>query len=467
MVRLPWLKNFEATLFGVSFLVHLFMSVFLYAQFGDRVLTFENEDALSYLDVARSIVDRGGFLADGVVSAYRTPVYPLFLVFFIFLKLPLTWAVLLVQNIIASFAGVLLYRLGRQLFGDGAGKIAGWMYVLEPYMIMTANLATTETVFNCLLIGFAYYFFQAMREDSLKKYLLSGALMGILALTRPVALYLPIVALCLLGIHTFAQRDWRKFVKQGAIMLIACATIIAPWSIRQYTHFGRWRITNIDAFMLYARVAPIVVMDEKHIDYISAAKLNMQALIALPGFTSNAMIHTFDFYDPMIHETKRLVLSRPLPVVRFYAISSIPTLFGTGYEYLLEDVFGIERQTLRPSYTEIILREGPGGLIQIFRSLDIFQVVFFLGIGLWALMYLTILAYLVRRAPWRTKSVAILLPLLLALYFVLFTLGPASHARYRMPSFPFWFLLGGAGLQAIDFSRFSVRISALWKTFLS
>lgn len=433
------------------------MSIFLYAQVGDRVLTFENEDALSYLDVGRNIVARGGFYADGVPSAYRTPLYPLFLAGFIFLGLPLPWALLLVQNIIASCAGVLLYRLGALLFGVRAGQVAGWIYVLEPYMLMTANLATTETVFNFFLIAFAFVFARALRAGTPWRFLFAGALLGALALTRPVALYLPVPVLVLLAIHSAKERHWRLAGLRGVLLLAAFVAVIAPWSVRQYAQFGRWRITNIDAFMLYARVAPIVVMEEEGLDYISAAKMKMRELTSTPGFSDEAMIHRFDFYDVMVAETKRLVLSRPLPVVRFYAVSAIPTLFGTGYEYMLEDVFGLKRASARPSYTEIVLTQGANGLITFFRDFDLFQLVFFAGIFLWGGAYGVILFSLVRRPPWRGHT-AILLPLFFALYFVLFTLGPASHARYRMPSFPFWFLLFGAAVQGIDFSRFFARI---------
>jgi len=430
-------------LFAISFIVHLAMSAFLYQQFEKRILFFENEDAHSYLNLAKSLVAGEGFSRDGNPSAYRTPMYPLFLSLFYFLHLPMPWALLIAQNLIASFSGVLLYKLGRMLFSERVGQLAGYIYVLEPYMLMTANLATTETFFNSIIILFAYFFVKFLQNGQVNKNVIySGVCLGLAALTRPVALYLPIIPVIVSCVYLcIQQKKWKQFFKVSAVIIGVFLCILAPWSARQYWHFGRFKITNIDAFMLYARVSPIVIMDKTKIDYISAAKKQMSLLEKQPGYSDDAITNTFIFYDYMVGETKRLVISHPIPVLRFYLISVIPTLFGTGYEYMLEDVFGIERHGMRPSYTETILRSGLQGLQKIFVSLDIFQMVFFISVTLWVIIYFFIIYTFIHKYAWYGKLAALIFFILMASYFIFFTLGPASHTRYRMPSFPFLYLL--------------------------
>lgn len=440
----------EVSLFVLSFIVHFAMSIWLYSRNGDHVIFFQNEDAFGYVDLAKSVVAGNGFTLDSMVSALRTPVYPLFLSIFLFLHLPFTWSVLLGQNILASLASVLVYRIGNMLFSSRAALIAAVMFAVEPFALVTSNLATTETLFVTLIVVFTYTFLSALKQKQRWKFFLCGAFIGLAALTRPVAQYLPIVPLIILAVHSVYAREWRSFCIRFALVITGFLIVIAPWSIREYVHFGTTRLSTIDSFMLYVMVAPIPVMDEFGVGYIPAANMLVERLARqFPGYTVEKMKHTFAYYDYMTAETKRLIFERPVPVIRFYALSIVPTFFGTGYEYLLENVIGLQRKTERPSYTEAIVQGGFGALIDLLKKVDIFQLALFGSLIGWVSIYTIIFFVLRKKEAWQLSWSGLLLLLCMVGYFTVFTIGPASNPRFRVPSFPFWFLLLG---MAIDYT---------------
>ncbi len=434
----------------IGILVHFAVSIFVYSKFGEQTLFFENEDAHSYVDLGKSLSEGNGFVREGEVSAYRTPLYPLILSIIYSTKLPFIWAVLIFQNIIASVGGVLLYLIGKKIFSPRTGLIAFCLYTGEPYLLLTSNLATTETVFIFLCILIAYFFVRFIEKNELKDVVITSAICGLATLTRPVAYYLPaimvIVSLISVG---FLKKEWKKMGILCGIVVLVYSAVLSPWLARQYVHFKTMHITNIDAFMLYARVAPIVEMDATGLSYEDAAKSVMKRLEEKPGYTYGAVINRFDYYDFMKEETKRMILSNPAPVIHFYAVSSIPTLFGTGYEYILENVFEVERTVSRVSYTEVMLKEGIAGVRRIFSNLDTFQITLLLSVIVWTAVYISIMMLVASRRMWKPYGVYLMFLILMAGYFTFFTLGPASQVRYRLPSFPFFFLLFAAAIEMV------------------
>lgn len=439
-----WIANHpnEVLLFCVSFFVHLVASIFLYAKFGESVLWFENEDAHGYLEIARSVAAGEGFIHNGVVSAVRTPAYPLLLAPLFLLRLPMPWTILLLQNIIASAAAVFLFRTGKTLFSERVGFIAGLMYALEPYMIMTANLATTETVFNFIIIAFAYvfgrwYLGQGKRSD----FFLSALILGIATLTRPVTKFFPLVVLILLAIKFIREKRLSAWFKHAAIFFALYLAVLTPWSLRQYARFDTLRLTNIDANMMYFRIAPILVSAEQNIDYVAAiVRLKERLTARYPEYTVQESF-TFAYYDFMMEETIRLIAANPVTTARYFSLSLIPGLTGTGYEYMLEEVFGVERRTTRVSFTQLLFNKDFRAYAAALMRMDVLQVALLGGAATWAMCYILIFWAFSRRVTWQERLPQMLFLVFSIGYFIFFSLGPQAHARYRMPSFPFLYLL--------------------------
>lgn len=429
-----------------SFALNLVVSVALYARFGEEVLYVNNEDARGYVALAETLLRSEGFSINGIPSAFRTPLYPLILAALAAIPGPIAWPVLIFHNLAATLTVILIYRCGMLLFSRSAGLIAALIYALEPYIRYTVNLSTTETLFNLLLVAGTYAFARWFTGNASQKMLIAAATWyGLTILTRPVALYLPLALVILVAMQTLIRRERmvRAFFSL-TLFLAVTAAIIAPWSIRQYRTFGSLRLTNVDAIMLYFRTATFITAEVEGIDEVTALeRLKTRLKERFPDYTDERVYTTFRYYSYMTGEAMRLVREYPAIVVSQYAASLIPTLFGTSYDYLLTDLVGIPRAHPRVSYSKVLLTQGPRDLVSQFKEMTVHDLFLLGGIGAWTLAYLIIFAALCRRRAWRAHGWGILLVITLAGYFIFFGMGPSSHTRYRMPSFPFLFLLIG------------------------
>ena len=447
--------RFEILLFLFCFVLHLIVGIFFFLKYGSSILYRFNEDATEYLSMAESVALGEGFRSFGVVSAIRTPFYPLFLSLIYLFRLPL-FAIVFFQNILFSFAVVFVYRIGREFFSDLTGKIASVLLVLEPNMFFVVNFGTTETVFIFLIVLFTYVFAKWYTSDKFdKKYLiLSSVFLALATLTRPVALYLVAVIGFLMIIKWFFRRD--KFVvylKSFIIFVILFLLILSPWLLRQYLVFGKAKLSSIDTWMLYTRITPIAFADKIGVDYFTASEILMSQLPdKIPNFDTITAEHSFEYGAFMTSEAKQLLSEHWPAVARFYSMSLSCGLFSTGYDYMLEDL-GLERKGGRISFTETLLKGDVRKFLGAFFKLDIFQLALINGALDWLIIYIFGLIAVIYSLKTKEKFLAMILILILAAYFVFFALGPQCHARYRLPAFPFLLLLGSFGFSIIYYNK--------------
>jgi hypothetical protein len=117
----------------------------------------------------------------------RTPGYPLFVAGVIgFLGEDLR-ALAFAQHCLGVATAVLTYALGRLTFGWVAGLLAGLLVALDGALILSEHSMMTETLFGTLLVATLAALLAGHRTGRWGWYLLGGLLLGMAALTRPVA----------------------------------------------------------------------------------------------------------------------------------------------------------------------------------------------------------------------------------------------------------------------------------------
>ncbi|MEO0102589.1 MAG: glycosyltransferase family 39 protein, partial [candidate division WOR-3 bacterium] len=132
-------------------------------------------DPLYHHQMAISIL-KGGWLAE--TSFFRAPLYPYFLaliykIFGINLFIPR-----IIQILIGSGSCLLVYLIGKKIFSQKVGTIAGLAASLYPLLIyFDGELLLTNLLIFLILFGF----FLFLKE----KIFLSGLFFGLTAITRP------------------------------------------------------------------------------------------------------------------------------------------------------------------------------------------------------------------------------------------------------------------------------------------
>jgi len=135
------------------------------------------------------------------------------------------------------FTAVILYHLGRELFGERTGRWAGWAWALLPYAVYWPTRVVWDTSLTaCLLALVLLLTVRLGRSPTGRLFAAFGLAWGLLALANPVAL-------------SFALPSWawvcweqrRKGVLSpprllgAGFLFLLC---VVPWLLRNYQTFG-------------------------------------------------------------------------------------------------------------------------------------------------------------------------------------------------------------------------------------
>jgi hypothetical protein len=201
-------------------------------------------DPTFYYVYASQIADGHGYrLLNGEATAYYPVGYPAALGG-VFALLKHTWIpnnYVLANGYFQVFLGStsvgLIYIIGRRLFTPGVGLLAALWIALFPNLIYHSAAFLSETLFMFLVLAaLAVLLHEEWRDGppGRTRLLAFGVVLGLSALVRPISLlFLPLLAV----VWLYAGYGWRRALEGTALALVATATVIAPWTIRNVLVF--------------------------------------------------------------------------------------------------------------------------------------------------------------------------------------------------------------------------------------
>lgn len=191
-----------------------------------RAPAFITNDSLSYLLPGFDLANGLGF--EPIFK--RPPGYPLFIAggLWFFGAQSLT-GLLALQHLLGVITAGLAYGLGVRLFGRPAGLLAGLLTALSGPQIVTEHYLMSEALFGFLLAAALLGAVAALQRRSLGLLAGSGVLLGLAALTRPVAqMLVPLLALAALALWP----GWRPALRAAAVLLACYGLTVLPWMAR-------------------------------------------------------------------------------------------------------------------------------------------------------------------------------------------------------------------------------------------
>lgn len=417
---LNWFKQHktEVWIFLLAFGVRFLYAIFVQFKFGSHGFLAYSDAFSFYLPLAKNLIENGIFSMYSappyVPDAYRTPLYPLFIAGFLWLKLPL-FAIIFAQNIMAGVMAVLIYRIGILIFdppagGRNIGLFTAILMSLEPMSIYWNNLLMSDYLFALLFVLAFYYFI-------LKRYYLFAFIFGLAALTRSIGFYwFPVFLLFLLLSNPIAK--WKNVFFAILIFL----TVLFPWVLRNKTVFDTWQLSSASWYNLYPNVTG------------QFAEYN--------GFTLPLPVG--DLYDPTHipfykEHFWEIFSAQPLGYLKFYTSLVLKSLSKNPYFYLTNYV-------LKPKLPQFFY----GNIEKLISAAAVALWV------VWAAIYLLALLsfFEKKRRFW------------FVLIFLIFWANAASvgalglgadMSRYILPLAPFIFLFAGAGI-GIIYNKFKYAV---------
>ena len=195
-------------------------------------------DSLAYQTIGFNIIKEHCFCLHPYISTvYRAPLWPFILGGLSLVFGPGDYFARILLSLIGSGTCVLVYLFARDMFNSRIGIIAGIAAAIYPELYIYDGWLYTESLYLFLLFAICYLLFriQRARTGKIGLWLLCGALLGLLSLTRPNGIVVIgiVVAWAIVMI-------WLKVLKRRpaiagfiAAALLACA-LIAPWTVRNY-----------------------------------------------------------------------------------------------------------------------------------------------------------------------------------------------------------------------------------------
>ncbi len=186
-----WVESFLSSKTLGIFLIAMAARLFYLSQVADSPL-FDSPvvDSLTYVDQARDIVG-GNWLGFGKGPFWQPPFYPYFLALVrLIFKDQFFWAVRLIQIVLGSLGCVLIFLISRRFFNTSVGIIAsllGALYGILIYFDCELLPASIALFLDLLLI---LSLLEASERPRLSKWLLSGFIFGLSAITVPNVLAL-------------------------------------------------------------------------------------------------------------------------------------------------------------------------------------------------------------------------------------------------------------------------------------
>jgi len=367
-------------------------------------------DPDSYRSLAHHLAVGNGFVAEApngreLPSVARTPVYPLFLAGLICVGGDRLGVFLLAQCVLGALTCVVAFLMATRWLRPWLATVAGLLVAIDPNSILRCSDLRTETLFTLLVVCAAWL--MIWRSDKGWGWLTGGLVWSLAALTRPIAVWIWVVAFVI----ALVQRvPWRSRIRYLVLFLAGFIPLLAVWATRNYAVTGRYFVSSISTYNLMLRAGGIeaerqgrIAEDVEHefctrygdIQFVESRERFQQSLRACQRVAAQAFMRS-----PWIAFKQALLGWGKL-------------LFGPGARALDN------------------ARNQTGPVNQTWSLVYVLALI--------AVMSLSVVGVC------RLGREAIL-PILLTLYFVGLAGGPESNSRFRVPVTPLLAILAVAGI---------------------
>jgi len=170
-------------------------------------------------------------------TAQQPPLYPAILagVFKLFgiYAVESAWTAVLINVLAGALTAVLLYYAGRFHFGETAGMLAAWLWVL-PWMYRIGSFTVSVTNAYLAALGLAALLLFVPKTLAMTRaWFTLGIFAGLLLLLQPSLL--PVVLVYGGWLAWSKARSPRVLIAIAGLLLV-----LTPWTVRNYLTFGRF-----------------------------------------------------------------------------------------------------------------------------------------------------------------------------------------------------------------------------------
>jgi 4-amino-4-deoxy-L-arabinose transferase-like glycosyltransferase len=221
----------------LALLIRVVFSFVVYPQLAGPLGLGVDPDYFGQL--AQNWVDGKGYIfyEGGEPTTYRGPGYPLLLAALYLVFGNLLPVAVLAQCLIGALVCVVIYYVGKHLFGPWVGRTSALLATLHPLLIWYSPRLRYEPLLTLLLSLGIFWWLRARDSRSPRDAFLVGLFFGCAALVNQVIILLPLVLFA--GSRLLKSQE-TVLTRQFVIALLTMVAIVAPWTVRNYQVSGEF-----------------------------------------------------------------------------------------------------------------------------------------------------------------------------------------------------------------------------------
>src|SRR5581483_4163921 len=195
-------------------------------------------DAVEFNTLALNLASGNGYaIVPGHPTSFRAPGFPLFLAALYAVSYENYRLVYLALCLLGALTCVLTYAVARRLVPEDIARLAGLLAVVYLPHIYFSTVFLSEILFTFCLALALWFFLLSLQRGSAVLLAAAGAMMGAVALCRPVGLlFLPALGIALWRVPGMTLP---RLAARAAVLAAGALVLLAPWAVRNYDVHGR------------------------------------------------------------------------------------------------------------------------------------------------------------------------------------------------------------------------------------
>ncbi len=188
-------------------------------------------DEMHYDVLARSLAAGGGYVEDGVATAYWPVGYPALVAAFYAVFGFHYFPIIIFQCFLGAATAVLTWRLAALFFNERTARAAGLIVAVLPSQVAYAARLFPAVFFGFVVVVASYVVIKYGRAVAAA---VAGLLTGAGALAAPVLLPMPGAFFV---IDLLMGRSWKRALTRVFVAAAVTAAVVAPWTYRNWRAF--------------------------------------------------------------------------------------------------------------------------------------------------------------------------------------------------------------------------------------
>lgn len=224
-------------------------------------------DCGEYHTLARNLVEHGVFSQSEappfVPDTWRTPGYPLFLAAIMLIVGKSPVALILFQQLLAVVNVLLVFRVAREKMSNSRAALAAILFLLEPYHLFYSLWLLSPTWLVTLILLTWLAWSKAIAGMEWWRFSLLGGLCGLLVLTWPGTILLPVavsVGIIIAWLRSLLLREATASGVGVLVFTVLCSCVVGSWMVRNQRVAGKLALSHQSGIVLaYFKATEVVL----------------------------------------------------------------------------------------------------------------------------------------------------------------------------------------------------------------